>query len=206
MTSSPERHRSSPPIKVETLTGAAILPFLPDLARLRIAVFREFPYLYEGDSAYEQNYMRVYADSPAAAVIIARDGEKIVGASTCLPLSAETPNMQKPFLAAGMDISRIYYFGESVLDSAYRGQGIGVKFFAAREAQARKHGYPITAFCAVQRPADHPARPKDYQPLDDFWRKRGYTPHPELLCSMSWREVDADHETVKPLMFWTHTL
>lgn len=193
-------------IKVETVTGAAILPLLPELARLRITVFREFPYLYEGDLAYEQSYLRVYAEAPAAAIIIARDDGKIVGASTCLPLTAETPNVQKPFRDAGMAIPRIFYFGESVLEAAYRGRGIGVKFFEAREAQARAHGYGITAFCAVQRPADHPARPKGYQKLDDFWRKRGYTPHPELVCTMSWREVGADRETEKLLMFWSRNL
>ena len=31
-----------------------------------------------------------------------------------------------------------------------------------------------SAFCAVQRPSDHPERPPGYAPLDPFWRKRGY--------------------------------
>jgi GNAT superfamily N-acetyltransferase len=150
--------------------------------------------------------LRLYAEAAQAAVIVARAGGQIIGAATCLPLPAETANVQKPFHDAGWDISRVYYFGESVLEKSYRGRGIGVKFFAAREAEARAHGYPVTAFCAVQRPADHPARPKDYQPLDDFWRRRGYTPHPELVCTMSWREVGAQHETAKPLMFWTREL
>ena len=33
---------------LDVLTGAAIEPALPDIARLRIAVFRDFPYLYDG--------------------------------------------------------------------------------------------------------------------------------------------------------------
>jgi GNAT superfamily N-acetyltransferase len=167
-------------------------------------VFHEFPYLYEGDAAYELNYLRVYANTPGAAVIVARDGAHVVGASTCLPLSAETPNVQKPFLEAGMDISRIFYFGESVLEADYRGQGIGVAFFAAREAQAA--GFATTAFCAVQRPSDHPLRPADYIPLDEFWTHRGYTKRPELLCRMSWRDVGEAAESEKTLMFWTKDL
>lgn len=191
-------------IKVETYTGAAVAPLLPDLARLRVEVFREFPYLYDGDPAYEQKYLHIYAETPGAAVIIARDEKRIVGASTCLPLAAEMASVQKPFIDAGIDISTVFYFGESVLEAPYRGRGIGVSFFAAREAQAA--GYEMTAFCAVERPDDHRLRPKNYMNLHDFWRHRGYRPRPELVCSMRWRDVGEAAETTKQLKFWTKDL
>lgn len=182
------------------------MPYLPDLARLRVEVFRDFPYLYDGDAAYEQNYLRVYAETPGAAIIIARDGDQVVGAATCLPMAAETGNVRQPFLDAGMDVSAIFYFGESVLQRAYRGRGVGVAFFTAREAQAAKGGYKTTAFCAVQRPADHPLRPKDYVPLDEFWRHRGYHIRPELVCAMRWRDIGEDQDRLKHLTFWTKDL
>ena len=167
-------------------------------------MFRDFPYLYDGDIAYEQKYLRLYAETPGAAVIIARENDRVVGASTCLPLAAETPGVQQPFRDAGMDVDKIFYFGESVLESAYRGRGIGVAFFQAREAQAA--GYQMTTFCAVQRPDDHPLRPQDYVPLHDFWRRRGYRQRPELICTMSWRDIGEARETPKQLMFWTKDL
>jgi len=191
-------------IKVETYTGAAIAPLLPDLARLRVEVFREFPYLYDGDTAYEEKYLRIYAETPGAAVIIARDEKRIVGASTCLPLAAEMNSVQRPFLDTGIDVATVFYFGESVLESPYRGRGIGVSFFQAREAQAA--GYAMTAFCAVHRPDNHPLRPKNYVDLHDFWRHRGYRPRPELVCSMAWRDVGEAAETTKQLKFWTKDL
>jgi predicted amidohydrolase len=70
--------------------------------------------------------------------------------------------VQAPFVAAGEDIGRICYFGESVLARKYRGQGIGVRFFEGREAHARATGFAVAAFCAVARPEEHPMRPKDY--------------------------------------------
>ncbi len=191
-------------VKVETVKGAAIAPLLSALAALRISVFREFPYLYDGDAAYEQTYLQTYVSAADAAVIIAQDGADIIGASTCLPLAVETPNIQAPF--AGQDLSKIFYFGESVLAPAYRGQGIGVKFFEAREAQARATGHTTTAFCAVQRAENHPARPADYAPLDDFWHHRGYTKQPHLTCQMSWRDLGEAAETHKTLVFWTKSL
>lgn len=195
-----------PGLQVSTLTGAAIRPFLPALAALRISVFREFPYLYDGEMSYEQNYLQTYITAPDAAVIIARDGARVVGAATCLPMAAETANIQRPFREAKADIGRIFYFGESVLEAQYRGRGTGVAFFAAREAQARATGHRIAAFCAVQRPADHPLRPAGYTPLDEFWTHRGYTRHPGLTCRMSWRDTYETQETEKTLMFWTRDL
>jgi GNAT superfamily N-acetyltransferase len=88
----------------------------------------------------------------------------------------------------------------------YRGQGIGVAFFAGREAHAVGRGFHHAAFCAVQRPTDHKLRPASYVPLDAFWRKRGFTPHPELVCHMSWRDVNQPDESQKPLMFWLKPL
>lgn len=44
-----------------TLTGKEIGDALDDLAALRVKVFREWPYLYEGSLDYERNYLRRYA-------------------------------------------------------------------------------------------------------------------------------------------------
>ncbi len=187
-----------------TLAGAAITPHLPALARLRITVFRDWPYIYDGNAAYEENYLQIYAASPRAAIVFAFDGEKIIGASTCLPLADEPENLRAPF---GDDGTKIFYFGESVLLKAYRGHGLGVKFFAAREAHARSFGaYETAAFCAVQRPDTHPLRPADYGPLDEFWKHRGYTKQPHLQCKMSWADLNETEETEKTLTFWKKPL
>jgi len=191
-------------LRVETLTGTAITPHLPALARLRITVFRDWPYIYNGDAAYEENYLKIYAQSARAAIIFAFDEDTIIGASTCLPLSDETENIRAPFAENG---ARIFYFGESVLLKAYRGHGLGVKFFAAREAHARSFGtYETAAFCAVQRPDNHPLRPPGFVPLDVFWTRRGYTKQPHLQCKISWLDLNETEETEKPLIFWTKPL
>jgi len=193
--------------RIATLTGAAIEPYLPALARLRIAVFRDWPYLYDGDEAYEAGYLRAYIDSPRAAVVVAFDGDTPVGASTCIPLTDETGNVTAPFAARGWALERFFYFGESVLLPAWRGRGIGVDFFAAREAHARAASdCDFAAFCAVVRPEDHPARPAGVVPLDMFWRKRGYTRRADVACAMSWKEVGAVEETEKRLAFWMKSL
>ena len=85
----------------ETLVGTALHPLLPDLARLRITVFREWPYLYEGDEVYERTYLGAYADAPGAAVVVCRDGDGIVGAATCEPMTQGHPPVRKAFEDSG---------------------------------------------------------------------------------------------------------
>ena len=74
------------------------------------------------------------------------------------------------------------------------------------EVRARALGFRTVAFCAVERPIDHPRRPHDYVPLDEFWMKRGYTRRPELRTSFSWQDLDETRETSKPMVFWTRDL
>ncbi len=195
------------PIHVETCTGTALLPLLPALARLRIAVFREWPYLYDGSGAYESDYTQTYLDSPRAGVVFAFAGEEPVGAATCLPLADEGDVVKAPFLAQGIDPSRVFYFGESVLLPHMRGRGIGVRFFEGREAHARGvSDAEFACFCSVERAPDDPRRPPGYTPLDAFWRNRGYQPMSGLACTMHWREVGQTDETPHKLNFWGRAL
>ena len=136
-------------------------------------------------------------------IVAAFDGAAVVGAATALPMADEPDYVTKPFLAQGYDIARIFYFGESVLLKPYRGTGIGVGFFEQREAHARSFGsFDWFAFCGVDRPADHPMRPADHEPLDRFWRKRGFARHPELVAHFSWRDIGDAAQTEKPMVFW----
>ncbi|MES2470320.1 MAG: GNAT family N-acetyltransferase [Verrucomicrobiota bacterium] len=195
-----------PPVDVFTVRGAAIGPFIPDAARLRIAVFREWPYLYEGDDAYEREYLRTYRDNPDSLFVIARAGGEVIGLSTGIPLQAETEEVKGPFLAAGIDPATVFYFGESMLLPDWRGRGLGVKFFEERKRYARSlPGIRHAAFCAVDRPADHPARPADYVPLDSFWVHRGFA-KTALRTGFTWKEIGEVEASPKQLTFWMKAL
>ncbi len=194
-------------LEVATVVGSAILPHVPALARLRRIVFRDWPYLYDGNDAYEAEYLATYARCPQAALAIAWNGAEPVGMSSCLPLPGETGNVLAPFRAAGLDPSRWFYFGESVLLREHRGAGVGVAFFERREAYARSlGGYRHAAFCAVRRPDDHPMRPADAVPLDGFWRRRGFVLRPGLTCTMRWQDLGQVGETDHLMQIWTKDL
>jgi GNAT superfamily N-acetyltransferase len=89
------------------------------------------------------------------------------------------------------------------LERAYRGRGLGVRFFEQREAHARALGrFEHTTFCAVQREENHQRRPADYVPLDRFWVRRGYEKRPELNTTFSWQDLDETSKSPKPMVFW----
>ncbi len=189
-------------LRVEPHSGASLRNLLPQLARLRIEVFRDWPYLYDGTLEYEERYLGKFLDMPDHVAICAFDGGALVGASTAAPLRHEHEEFTAPFVAAGLNVEDIFYFSESILLSAYRGQGLGHAFFDGRERHAQALGYDRTAFCGVIRPEDYPARPAGYRPLDAFWRKRGYRPLDGIVAHFSWLDIGEQEETAKPMQFW----
>lgn len=194
-------------IHIERLTGAEMPAALPALARLRISEFLDWPYLYNGTMAYEEDYLRKFSAAMGAVIVVARNGDDIVGCSTGAPLAFHQSEFGAPFRKAGYDVSRIFYFGESVLNPSFRGQGIGHRFFDEREAHARGlGGFTHTTFCSVVRPQDHPARPAQARSLEPFWTSRGYRKVDGLLAEFVWLDVGELAETAKPMQFWIREL
>lgn len=189
--------------RVRVLPRDEVAARIDDLARLRIAVFREWPYLYDGDLDYEREYLETYVDSPSSVLVVAEDAGRVVGASTGVPLADEDEAFRAPYAAAGIDPDRVFYFGESVLLPEYRGRGIGHLFFDAREAHAAALGrFRWTSFCAVVRSGDDPRRPPGYRPLDAFWSARGYQRRADIVTTIAWKEIGEAVATDQPLVAW----
>lgn len=194
-------------VRVETLSDpAARAAALPDLARLRIAVFREWPYLYDGTLDYEERYLAHFIAEPGAVLVVARDGDAIIGAATASPMATQDEAFRQPFADKGHEVDRLFYFGESVLLPGYRGHGIGHAFFDHREAGARANGANAACFCGVIRPADHPLRPEGARDLSPFWRARGYQPVEGVIAHYDWKDIDQAQETRHPMQFWHRML
>ena len=191
-------------MQLKMLTGAALQAALPDLARLRIEVFREFPYLYDGTPEREEDYLAAFSASKDSIIVAAEDGGRIIGCATGSALTSH-PDLAAPFLAMKHDPGQVFYCSESVLLPDYRGRGIGHGFFEWRESHAASCGYRYSAFCAVLRPADHPQRPENYSPLDPFWAKRGYRKVPGVVAQLRWKE-SGQSERAHPMQFWMREL
>jgi GNAT superfamily N-acetyltransferase len=190
-----------------TKQGKDIESVFDDLAHLRIAVFKAYPYLYEGSMNYEKDYLKTYTLSERSLLYAVYHEGHMVGATTCLPLSDETEEVKEPFQKANFDLDTIFYFGESILLPEFRGLGLGHRFFDARENHARRFGsFKTTCFCAVLRPENHALKPENYRPLDTFWTKRGYKKEPSFQSQFDWLDIGETISTLKPMVYWMRSL
>ena len=185
--------------RVDSLTGEAMRAAIPALARLRVAVFRDWPYLYDGTLDYESSYLQtvrgVRRTQSCRGVRRRQDRRRRHRRAARRPRRGLRQGVRgrRPSIS-----SRIFYCGESVLLPAYRGQGVGHAFFDGREAHARALGrFTHITFCGVVRPDDHPLKPAGYRPLDAFWMKRGYRKADGLTTTYAWKDIDQAGETAE---------
>jgi GNAT superfamily N-acetyltransferase len=178
----------------------ALIPYLADL---RIRTFAAYPYLYMGSIEYEEYYLQQFITAPDALIVTAVNTSGIVvGCATGSALTGHHEEFSAPLAAAGFDLSKIFYFGESVLDAAWRGYGIGHAFFDAREAHAKALGYSSACFCTVVRSTEDPRRPKDYSSLDTFWDKRGYYSLAGVEAIYGWPEEQGGPSLPHSMAYW----
>lgn len=194
-------------VNIVTLRGREILQKQDQIARLRIEVFREYPYLYDGSMSYEQTYLQTYADSQDSIAILLMDGDRVAGVSTGLPMEDETDEFKTPFLQNGWNPKEIFYCGESIMEKPCRGRGFYSSFIRGREEHARSlNRFRFICFCAVVRPDTHPLKPEHYQPLDPVWTRFGYKKQNRLTASYTWKDLNEKEETPKKMVFWVKQL
>ncbi|MEM8867260.1 MAG: GNAT family N-acetyltransferase [Verrucomicrobiota bacterium] len=193
-------------LRIFTVQGEALSDYIEAIAALRIEVFREWPYCYDGSIDYERRYLQSYIQSPSALVVIAETAGRIVGASTALPLIDADPAFAQAFEGTSLPKEDIIYYGESVVLPAYRGRGIGAQFFQTREAHASALGKKFATFCAIERPPNNTRQPANYRPLDSFWQRQGFNKQPAIQATFDWREIGETVECSHTLSFWIKEL
>jgi GNAT superfamily N-acetyltransferase len=193
-------------ISEQLLTGTAIAGILDEVAMLRLEIFQEYPYLYQGRREDELTYLGTYAESPDACVILAYHEQAVVGAVAGMPLIHEDAQMRDAFAGTTFPHNEVYYVGELLFRPAYRNCGLGQKLLDRLESRIRSLGRYRHLTCAtVERPDDHPLRPRDYTPITRFLARTGFVRLSGVTTHFIWRETDSvkrDH----PMQFWIKEL
>lgn len=190
-------------IHIRSFTGSGLRPYLHGLAKLRMEVFQEYPYLETPDLYREMDYLRKIASCKEAIAVLIFDHSTLVGSALGYPLSLEDPTVLKPLIDRNFDISSSFLFGDPLLLTQYRGRGIGHHFFDARESHVQHlPKYKHICFYTFDIPACDPLKPADYVPLTDFWRKRGYIHHPEIHFELPWKSPKEGQIKMRPMSFW----
>ena len=178
-------------ISEQFLQGAQIHDCLEDIAQLRLAIFKEYPYLYDGRLQDELEYLRHYAAHGEAIAIIAFCANNIAGAVTAIPLHCESNDMTAPFAATSYPVERVYYIGELLFYQDYRNQGLGTRLLSRIEQHVRKQmSYDYLASATVVRPDNDPLCPEGYVPIKRFLDRNRFVKLPGVTTHFTWKETD----------------
>lgn len=179
------------------------------VAQWRIEQFREFPYLYQGNSDYERRYLKHYAIDPKATFVIAREHGEIAGVVTGLPLSSESnivadlKHLQKNEL-----LDEYYYLGEIIIPPRHRGKGLMRNLCEKQEIAVKAWGFKKMCLLTVVREKEHSLIPANYKSSDDKFAHLGYH-KTDITTEFHWPTIQADG-TVKdiknPLVMWVKSL
>ncbi|MCO7222853.1 GNAT family N-acetyltransferase [Pleionea sp. CnH1-48] len=192
---------------IRLLTNEEVRQNIPSIARLRIDIFSEYPYLYQGGFDYESKYLSKFNDTPDSIIVTLSQDNTVVGAITGLPLQYEDDDVQSPWQKKEGDVASMYYFSEILLYPRVRGRGYGKRLFQFAEEAIQELGrYSEFLIATVIREDDHPGRPENYSSLEPLWRSLGYEKRDDKVCHISWREIGEESESDKPLVFWRKSI
>lgn len=179
-----------------------------DIAHMRLTLFKEFPYLYEGDEEGEREYLESYFNADTACLILLYDQGEIVGFSSGVGLHEEMPDIQKPFARHGLNTQDYYYVGEVMLKAPYQKKGLTKIFqehhnWHIQNLKARGEGnFSKLTLMTVVRPDDHPLYPEGYEPIDGILNHFGFQKSDTLFVHLPWSQVDQEEVVDHTLNIW----
>ncbi len=190
-------------VTIKPLFGEQIHKHLEEFAHLRINIFKNYPYLYNGNINYEKDYLNAYLQSQNSVLIGAFYNNELVGGATAILMQDSYPEVKQPFLAQNYNINNIVYFGESVLLDRFQNSGIGHKFFIHRELFALSYkNVNYTTFCHVVRDSNslNITNTIDNK-LYALWNSHRYFKDKNLTSFFSWQDIGEKNETQKTMQF-----
>lgn len=202
--SNEEGHSS---ITLEVLRGKELLSNISKLTKLRLAIYQEYPYLYEGNSAFEESYLSLFANSNESMLIIAKDNHQIIGAISGLPLDMAQKEIREVFIQSEIEIKDYYALCDVIVLKQYRSKGVGSILCEEflKQLQKKKRYKKLVLWQIVKAP-DDPKRPKSYFSPDGFWQKLGFIKNPGLMCFLKWIEISETKESSHRFEFWLRDL
>ena len=187
-------------MEIEIFGGEKIKDVIDELGNFRITIFKEYPYLYDGNLDYERKYLSRYGNISDSILLLVRNKEGILGAATGIPLINDEPEFTEPFKDKNLD--EIFYIGELMIRKDNRSKGIGTLLLKNMLDLIDKNQFKTVCLYTVYRGNNHPLKPDFYQSPDSLWRKFGFEKHSSYIVYFSWRDLGNVVETEKPMNVW----
>lgn len=175
------------------------------LADLKGEYFAEYPYLQPRTPDLDLNIVRSILMDPAAIVVTAFDGDKLVGANLSLPASiGNAAHAVKWFERNGLDVSKWLHSLYILNRPGYRAQGVSAAMREALDAEAIRQGYEGRIAMVLDR-HDEKA-PEGYRHPRGYFLKQGYEEMDVPPLKMGWTDIGDTESTVKQYLFMAKRL
>ncbi|HNY29247.1 MAG TPA: GNAT family N-acetyltransferase [Fibrobacteria bacterium] len=164
-------------IQLTTRTGADLSAALEKVVEMRLRLFSGFPYLYVGTREMERTYFASFQAKAGAVVIEAAVEGVFAGLATAIPLAQDTYILDAAeplFRSAGLDPKELFYLSELLVEPPFQGKGVGSLLFQAVREEGRRRGFSRCCLMEVERPLDHPSRPRHFGSPVPLWAKAGF--------------------------------
>jgi hypothetical protein len=194
-------------ITMHVLRGNEAIPYLQDLAKLRISFYRNYPYLYEGTLTGEENYLNMYANSENSLLAVAKKGQEVVGAIAGIALSETQEMHKKQWIQQKIPADNVFYLGEMVLLHEYLKSDLQEKLYQVFEQAVRGlKRYDSMVVCEIERDPKDSKRPANSLSSEVRWDGRGFVRQPALNTYYSWKEIGDLKDTDHLMGFWSKEL
>lgn len=187
-------------ISFEVLKDAQIRSIEDSFADLRMTIFREYPYLYEGDLATEKQYFELFGDKTIC--MIAKDGPAIVGVIIGTPLQEIFKPLLKPLIEADINVEKMFYLADLLVLKSYRGKRIGHTLYELFEKEVQKTGkFSHILIREIFKSPGDPKKPFDYYSLDLFWDKRGFKKMEGISQQDKWKAIGDEEISLHTMIY-----
>lgn len=196
--------------EIKIFTGESLENLRSFVVNLRITIFKEYPYLYEGNVKEENAYFDWFSKLPNTAIAVAYLDAKPIGFTSGTSFVDFDEHFQGSvdiFTKAKLEAKNYYYFPEILILPEHDNDLINYRLFEALENHAKKLNYKSGCFVTEEHES-HPLKPQDYKPLDYLWHLLDYTKS-ALIINFSWSTIQADKSSKDKkhaLIYWLKKL
>lgn len=188
--------------------GSEIIKNIPEVAQFRIKYFRDYPYLYEGNIAEEEKYLKGFCEDSKSLLLLIKDSSgETIAVSTSLPLISNSTilaGVPELFESKGLSPEVFFYYGEVIISLNYRSLGLTRKIFSIQEEYGKSLGLSSISLSTVFRESSDPRRPENYTKHNLIWFKMGFK-KTDIRIDYEWPTIQANGEVKNiknPMVFF----
>lgn len=187
------------------------LDYVEQILELRAPFFAEYPYLQDPtDMDFQRSLVTKFLDIEGLILVVALDGNKIVGVSTGAPFTSmdlDREEFRKFFFQTKTKPEDFFYGIWTLTNPEYRRMGINATFGDMLNKILSEDGYKGRLMENIVRPKFDPRAPEGFTASSEFFlKKRGYVKIDVKSRASIWKDVGDDEITTKYFDFYCRWL